>query len=77
MGMTLQETGEFGLIARVVATLGENDEVCACPGFPNDRALVEAGRFVTPHSVSADAVGNLFVVEWITGGRITKLARVK
>ena len=62
---------------RVVATLGENDEVCACPGFPNDRALVEPGRFVTPHSASADALGNIYVVEWITGGRITKLARVK
>jgi hypothetical protein len=62
---------------RIVGTLGENDKVCALPGFPNDRALVEAGRFVTPHSVSSDAVGNLFVVEWITGGRITKLARVK
>ena len=62
---------------RVVATLGENDEVCARPGFPNDRALVEPGRFVTPHSVSADALGNIYVAEWITGGRITKLARVK
>ncbi len=62
---------------RVVATLGENDEVCARPGFPNDRALVEPGRFVTPHSVSADALGNIYVAEWITGGRITKLARVR
>lgn len=62
---------------RIVATLGENDEVCGRPGFPNDRALVETGRFITPHSVSVDAAGNLFVVEWITGGRITKLASVK
>jgi len=62
---------------RLVATLGENDAVCARPGFPNDRALVEPGRFVTPHSVSADALGNIYVVEWITGGRITKLARVE
>jgi hypothetical protein len=61
---------------RVVATLGENDQVCARPGFPNDRALVEPGRFVTPHSVATDATGNIYVVEWITGGRITKLATV-
>jgi hypothetical protein len=62
---------------RVAATLGENDQACARPGFPNDRALVEPGRFVTPHSVASDAGGNLYVVEWITGGRITKLASVR
>lgn len=59
----------------LVATLGENDDVCARSGFPNDRTLVEPGRFIAPHSVSADSAGNLYVVEWITGGRITKLAR--
>ena len=59
----------------VVATLGENDQACARPGFPNDRALVEPGRFITPHSVAADAAGDIYVVEWITGGRITKLAK--
>jgi hypothetical protein len=59
---------------RVVATLGQNDEICGRPGFPNDRALVDAGRFVTPHSAASDAAGNVYVVEWITGGRITKLA---
>jgi hypothetical protein len=58
---------------RVVATIGENDQVCSRASFPNDRALVEAGRFVTPHSAASDAAGNIFVVEWITGGRITKL----
>jgi hypothetical protein len=60
---------------RVVATLGENDQACTRPGFPNDRALVEPGRFVAPHSVAVDAVGSIYVVEWITGGRITKLAK--
>jgi hypothetical protein len=61
---------------RIVGTLGQNDQICARVGFPNDRALVEPGRFVTPHSVAADAAGNIYIVEWITGGRITKLARV-
>ena len=61
----------------VVATLGENDRACTRQGFPNDRALVEPGRFVTPHSVATDSEGSLYVVEWITGGRITKLASVK
>ena len=62
---------------RVVATLGENDQVCTRAGFPNDRALVEPGRFVTPHSVATDEAGNIYIVEWITGGRITKLVPVK
>ena len=64
-------------IGSVVATLGENDQVSARTGFPNDRDLVEPGRFVTPHSVATDATGSIYVVEWITGGRITKLVPVK
>jgi len=60
---------------KVVATLGENDRVCGSPGFPNDRALVNEGQFIAPHSVAADNAGNIYVVEWITGGRITKLER--
>lgn len=59
----------------VVAVLGKNDQVCSRAGFPNERTLVEPGRFVAPHSVAADVTGNLYVVEWITGGRITKLLR--
>src|SRR6185312_7396107 len=60
---------------RVACILGENDAVCARDGFPNDRALMEAGRFVAPHSVAATPVGDLYVVEWVAGGRITKLER--
>lgn len=61
---------------RVVCTLGENDAVCAREGFPNDPKLAEPGRFITPHSAATDAAGNIYVVEWVTGGRITKLAKV-
>jgi hypothetical protein len=60
---------------RVVCTLGENDAVCAREGFPNDQRLAQDGRFVAPHSAATDAVGNIYVVEWVTGGRITKLAK--
>lgn len=61
---------------RVACVLGENDAVCARDGFPNDRALMAPGRFVAPHSVAATPAGDLYVVEWIAGGRITKLAKV-
>lgn len=60
----------------VVAALGENDPVCTMEGFPNNRALVKPGYFVAPHSLAVGPAGELYVVEWITGGRITKLARV-
>ena len=62
---------------RTVAVIGEHDDVCGRPGFPNDPSLAEPGMFVTPHSVATDGARNIYVVEWVTGGRITKLARVK
>lgn len=60
---------------RWVCALGVNDEVCGAEGFPNDRRLLQPGKFNSPHAVAADAAGSLFVVEWIIGGRITKLAK--
>jgi hypothetical protein len=53
------------------------------PGWPN--ALTDDGRtaitqlsrdvsFNSPHAVTADADGNLYVSEWLLGGRYTKLA---
>jgi hypothetical protein len=62
---------------RTVAVIGEHDDVCGRPGFPNDPFLAGPGMFVTPHSVATDGARNIYVVEWVTGGRITKLARVK
>ncbi len=53
-------------------------------GWPNqqgpDGGLVrpgdlEPGKFNSPHGVAADQHGNLFVVEWLIGGRYTKLAK--
>lgn len=52
------------------------------PGWPNTltgdgRAeiphLPRSDRFNSPHSVAADADGNLYVSEWLLGGRYTKL----
>ncbi len=33
----------------------------------------ENGRFVHPHDACYDSVGNIFVVEWVPTGRVTKL----
>lgn len=41
-----------------------------------DPTLWEAGRFVHPHDACFDAAGNIFVVEWVPTGRVTKLRKV-
>jgi hypothetical protein len=54
----------------------------AQPGWPNaisDDGVAQAltlpdpGRFNSPHSVAVDADGNLFVPEWLIGGRYSKV----
>jgi len=34
------------------------------------------GKFVAPHSAYFDHDGNIFVVEWVEVGRVTKLRRI-
>ncbi|PZC45075.1 MAG: hypothetical protein DK306_001611 [Chloroflexi bacterium] len=68
-----------------VAFLGDNFDVIREPGWPNtpgpnavpsrsDR--LQPGRFNSPHGVAADGEGNIYVAEWLIGGRYIKLARV-
>lgn len=35
------------------------------------------GRFIHPHDACFDPGGNIFVVEWVEGGRVTKLKKVE
>lgn len=35
-----------------------------------------AGKFVQPHDASFDHDGNLFITEWVEGGRVTKLTKI-
>lgn len=60
----------------VVTHLGANEAVVDHDAWPNvpDEAI-EPGRFNSPHDAAFDSAGNLYVVEWIVGGRITKLER--
>jgi len=53
------------------------------PGWPNSLSkdgraqparLPHPDRFNSPHSLAVDADGNLYVSEWLIGGRYTKLA---
>ena len=40
------------------------------------RAQFPAGKFVAPHGACFDHEGNIFVVEWVEIGRVTKLRRL-
>jgi len=40
------------------------------------REAFPAGKFVCPHGAMFDHEGNIFVVEWVEVGRVTKLKRV-
>ncbi len=35
-----------------------------------------AGKFVHPHDAAFDKDGNIFVVEWVSTGRVTLLKKV-
>ena len=66
---------------RVVAQLGDDeawrkrvlDKKEGMRGKPNQWP---AGKFVHPHDACFDADGNIFVAEWVKGGRVTKLVKV-
>ena len=69
---------------QLVCYLGENEAVCQAEGWPNNKneagdiiptKLLEAGKFNSPHGLAADADGNLYVAEWLVGGRFTKLVK--
>jgi len=45
-------------------------------GLRDKPQLWEPGRFVHPHHAAFDADGNIFVVEWVPIGRITRLRHI-
>ena len=59
----------------LVGYLGENPDPRRLEGWPNvAKTDIETGKFNSPHSLAVDPKGNLYIVEWIIGGRVTKLA---
>jgi len=63
---------------KLVGYLGENADVCERDDWPNvSTDVLAAGQFNSPHDVAVDDDGNIYIVEWITGGRITKLERIE
>jgi hypothetical protein len=62
----------------VVATLGESEYSREDWSTVRNQApgTFAPGRFVCPHGACFDHAGNIFVVEWVESGRVTKLRRV-
>ncbi len=60
----------------LVCRLGENAEVWDVEGWPNvPKEMIETGKFNSPHGVATDSDGNIYVAEWLIGGRTTKLIK--
>ncbi|PKB58913.1 MAG: hypothetical protein BZY83_04625 [SAR202 cluster bacterium Casp-Chloro-G2] len=64
--------------------LGANEQVCEVEGWPNNKdvsgkviatSLLETGKFNSPHGLAADPQGNLYVAEWLIGGRFVRLGK--
>ena len=62
---------------RPITYLGDNGAVADVAGWPNNHnergesvrtALLEPGKFNSPHGMAVDAEGNLYVAEWLIGG---------
>ena len=68
---------------RLLEHIGANPGVRERDGWPNARNAegnlvapeLEHEKFNSPHTLAADASGNLYVTEWLIGGRVTKLIR--
>jgi hypothetical protein len=61
----------------LIGYLGRNDSAHSIPGWPNLSAdQLSPGLFSSPHGGTFDSQGSIYIVEWIVGGRITKLTNV-
>ena len=64
------------LADNLVGYLGDNTKVAEVEGWPNVPGhQVEPGKFNSPHGIATDDQGNIYVAEWLIGGRFTKLVK--
>ena len=61
---------------RVIAHLGDDSASPWRDTRKLSRDRFTPGKFVAPHGACFDHKGNIFVVEWVEVGRVTKLRRV-
>jgi hypothetical protein len=70
---------------RLVCVVGEDRAAPDREEWPNQLTgggelarptALTAGRFNSPHAVTVDEIGNLYITEWLIGGRTIKLQRM-
>ncbi len=61
---------------KVVAQLGDDSQSKYMDTRKLSRDHFTPGKFVCPHGACFDHAGNIFVVEWVEVGRVSKLAKV-
>jgi hypothetical protein len=74
----------FDVNDRFVEHVGEDESAATRPGWPNaiadDGSVMrppglQPGKFNSPHGLAVDARGDLYVAEWLVGGRMVRLQR--
>ena len=58
---------------KLITHLGDGENY-ALRGEPREKFI--PGKFIAPHGAIFDHAGNIFVVEWVEVGRVTKLRRL-
>ena len=61
---------------QVIAHLGDDSASKWRETREMSRDQFTPGKFVAPHGACFDHTGNIFVVEWVEVGRVTKLRKV-
>ena len=61
---------------KVITQLGDDSESKYMDTRKMTRDHFTPGRFVCPHGACFDHAGNIYVVEWVEVGRVTKLTKV-
>ena len=68
-----------------ICLIGDNSEVVSTNGWPNNvndqdyvipPQLLKPGKFNSPHGIATDSDGNIYIAEWLIGGRYTKLVKL-
>jgi hypothetical protein len=67
---------------QVVERIGDDGEAASRPGWPNAlgadgrtaRPDLRPGLFNSPHGLAVGAEGEIYVAEWVLGGRLVRLA---